>query len=944
MRLALPLTLLSITLHGCAGLPIWGKSKSDEPTLADIQKPSLKIEKQALTPTDRSEVIKNYRAILTLNPDQRLHSEATRRLADLELERSETNLLDSTDEAVLSDAELSKSIKLYESLLLSDPNYEQRDLVLYQLARAYELKGDSETMMLTLRALISQYPESPYWQEAQFRRAEHFFVIQQFDRAESAYRSILDQHKETPYYDRSLFKHGWSLFKQQRIEQGLGSFTQLLDRNLREKQQIDINQLSAADQKLLKETIRVISLTFSELGGAKRISRYFDAKGHRNYEYMIYQGLGDLYLKQERIQDAADAYLAFVNLSPDHPQSPRLSVRVVEIYTENGFPKRAIESKKSFVQHYAVGSDAWNRQRSADQAWLNRQLRNYLKELAEYHHALAQEYKKSKDKKTAAQHGVEGAEAARWYRQYLDTFPDDPGAGSISFLLGELLFDLKHYPQAVTAYEDSAYRLPAHDKQAEAGYAALLAYAAEAKQLTDKKREAWRRQGVRSALKFCDIFPKDPRRASVLTEAADQLLQLKEVGRARGAALQVANQTPPVEKKLRRTAWTIAAHAAFEQKEYDAAESAYQEALKLLPKDDKDKATLQERLAASIYQQGAALRGSGDHKGAAQAFMRIAREAPKSDIIATAQYDAAASLIAAGEWASSVKILETYKVKYPKSKLMTQVNSKLAVAYMQTKQPLKAAAELATLSSQASSPELRREAGWRSAELYDKAGKRKQAITAYKHYIKSFPTPAEQTMEAGQRLVELYHKSGAKGKRDWWLKDLIKRDARAGKQRSDRTRYLAAQASLRLAETDMKGFRGIKLKAPLEKNLKRKKHKMQSAIGAYKKAIDYGVADVTTSATYQIGEIYRHFGSALMASERPKGLNAEELEQYEILLEEQAYPFEEKAIGLYESNVERVSGGIYDQWVKKSFKALAKLLPGRYGKQEQREEWVDAIN
>ncbi|MES9896516.1 MAG: tetratricopeptide repeat protein, partial [Candidatus Thiodiazotropha endolucinida] len=337
MRLSLSISLLGIALYGCANLPMAGKSKSDEPTLADIQKQPIKVEKQALTPTDRNEVIENYRAILELNPDQRLNSEATRRLADLELERSETKLLQSSDEPVPSDAELSKSIKLYESLLRKDPNYASRDLVLYQLARAYELKGDINTMMLTLRALVTQHPDSPYWQEAQFRRGEHFFVVQQFNRAESAYKAILQQSKETPYYDRALFKHGWSLFKQRNIEQGLDSFTQLLDRNLKEKQQIDVGKLSPADQKLLKETIRVISLTFSELGGAKRISRYFDSKGHRNYEYMIYQGLGDLYLKQERIQDAADAYLAFVDLSPDHPQSPRLSVKVVDIYTENGF-------------------------------------------------------------------------------------------------------------------------------------------------------------------------------------------------------------------------------------------------------------------------------------------------------------------------------------------------------------------------------------------------------------------------------------------------------------------------------------------------------------------------------------------------------------------------------------------------------------------------------
>ncbi len=942
MRLPLAISLLGLALHGCANMS--GKSKSDEPTLADIASKPVTVEKQALTPTDRNEVMENYRAILELNPDQRLNSEATRRLADLELESSETKLLESADEPVPSDAELSKSIKLYESLLAKDPNYASRDLVLYQLARAYELKGDMNAMMLTLRALITQHPDSPHWQEAQFRRGEHFFILQQFDNAESAYSAILKQNDDSPYYDRALFKHGWSLFKQRKIEPGLDSFTRLLDRNLGDSPETAVDKLSAADQKLMKETIRVISLTFSELGGAKRISRYFDNKGRRDYEYMIYQGLGDLYLKQERIQDAADAYLAFVDLAPDHPQSPRLTVKVVDIYTKNGFPKLAIESKKAFVQHYAIGGDAWNKQDPKNHAWLNQQQRTYLKELAEYHHALAQQYKKSKDKKLAAQQTEQGTEAARWYRLYLDTFPDDPTAGSISFLLGEILFELKKYSEAVTAYEDSAYRLPAHDKQAEAGYAALLAYAEQNKQIPKSAQTAWHRQGVESALKFCDIFPKDSRRASVLTEAADQLLQLKEVGRARGAALQVANLKPPAEKKLRRTAWTIAAHAAFEQQDYQAAETAYQQALSLTPAKDKEKKALEERLAASIYQQGTTLRSQGDNKGAAQAFMRIGKQAPKASILATAQYDAAASLIAAGDWAGSIKILEAYKAKYPKDKLIPEVNSKLAVAYMETKQPLKAAEELATLSTQAESPELRREAAWRSAELYEKAGKSTKAIAAYKHYVKTFPAPLDQAMEAGQKLVDLYHKRGESGKRDWWMKRLIKLDADAGKQRNDRTRYLAARSSLRLAEANLQSFHSIKLKAPLEKNLKLKKERMQTAIKAYKKAIKYGIAEVTTGATYQIAKMYQQFGNALMKSERPKGLSAEELEQYEILLEEQAYPFEEKAITLFESNIEGVTNGIYDEWVRKSFEALAKLIPGRYAKKEKREGWIDAIN
>ena len=71
-----------------------------------------------------------------------------------------------------------------------------------------------------------------------------------------------------------------------------------------------------------------------------------------------------------------------------------------------------------------------------------------------------------------------------------------------------------------------------------------------------------------------------------------------------------------------------------------------------------------------------------------------------------------------------------------------------------------------------------------------------------------------------------------------------------------------------------------------------------------------------------------------MKSERLKGLSVLEAEQYDILLEEQAYPFEENAIAVYEQNTMRSWQGIYDNWVKYSFQDLTKLLPARYNKPE----------
>ena len=101
------------------------------------------------------------------------------------------------------------------------------------------------------------------------------------------------------------------------------------------------------------------------------------------------------------------------------------------------------------------------------------------------------------------------------------------------------------------------------------------------------------------------------------------------------------------------------------------------------------------------------------------------------------------------------------------------------------------------------------------------------------------------------------------------------------------------------------------------------------------------MAEITTASTFQIGEIYRDLAKQLIESQRPPDLSPDELEQYGMLLEEQAFPFEEKAIEIHETNVKRVSDGLYDQWVRNSFSVLTKLLPVRYAKAERVETIVN---
>jgi len=138
-----------------------------------------------------------------------------------------------------------------------------------------------------------------------------------------------------------------------------------------------------------------------------------------------------------------------------------------------------------------------------------------------------------------------------------------------------------------------------------------------------------------------------------------------------------------------------------------------------------------------------------------------------------------------------------------------------------------------------------------------------------------------------------------------------------------------------------RSYRKVKLTVPLKTSLRKKKKLMQQSIDAYSKAIKYQVAEVTTEATFQIAEIYHEFAKSLMASQRPRGLDQEQLEEYDLLLEEQAFPFEEKAIDIHLANFRRIPAGTYDEPTRKSLQVLGELMPFRYARAESSDPYAE---
>lgn len=936
VRSSLVLLLMAVTF--VAAQANAGVEKKD--TIESLEKKAVEVRPGKII-LDSSELAREgYRDFLDLvSSDPALRAEAMRRLGDLEVEATEADQLIENIES-LDTRGFDNAVELYQMLLEAYPDYRRNDTVLYQLARAYEIGGRTDEALAVLNELVTRYPDTAVVDEVQFRRGEMLFLRKSYNDAEMAYREVVEYGDASRFYEQSLYKLGWSQFKLAWYDDSLSPFFELLDLKLAG---VEIGEgderlatLKRAERELVEDTFRVLSISFSYIEGAESIDAFLAQRGLPKYTYIIYSNLGDLYLEQERYQDAAETYEAFVTQDPYHPKAPVLQVQVIEAYQQGGFPSLVLDGKKSFAERYGMDGPFWIRNPREENEAVAGHLKSNLTDLAQYYHAEAQRDGRKSDYQ----------QAANWYRKYLDYFPGESDTANTNFLLAEILYESEVYGDAVTEYERTAYGYPFHEKSAEAGYAAILAYREHEKVLSGVAKDEWHQAYLDSGLRFAETYPEHPESGAVLTTVAEDLFRQNRFGLAIAVGQSVVGKQPPVKPELARTAWTVIAHSQFDLANYMDAESAYYSLRNFTPADDAVASqAIKDRIASAIYKQGEMARDAGDLETAVTHFRRLGQAVPDSAIRATAEYDAAAALINLQAWDRASVVLEEFRRDHPDSEFADDVTQKLAVTYLESGQVGQAAAEFERIADTASSTDgVRREALWKASELYEQTGVLAAEQRVLNNIVRRYPNPISESIEARARLLDIAVQTGNEEERIARLEELVEVDASAGAQRSDRTRYLAATASLDLAEPVRKRFEVVKLTQPLADSLKLKKELMEDVITAYTGASNYGVAEITTAATFRLGEVYEQFSSDLMESDRPTNLEADALEQYEILLEEQAFPFEEKAIDLYKANADRAADGVYDDWVKRSFGRLAGLMPARYAKEERSEDVLTALN
>ncbi len=908
----------------------FSQKEQPAPALGDIKtiQPAIKYSTTEISDVD---LIKSYKELLKIAHKEEKDDGATlKRLSDISLELSIDDLL-SEDEPTINRGKLlsGEAISGYKDYLTQFPNKSTNDEILYQLAKVYDINGDLKRAFNTLLELDKKHPSSKHISEVKFRIAEYYFANGVYPYAKEYYKFIIDHHDNTKFYRNSLYKYAWSLIKNNDNEASVYAFLNLMDLLYQDgnitKTEISFSA-SDSQKTLINDVLRAINLAINYDLEKVKINHYFKTN-KKPYEPLIYQSLADYLNKKNRVNDAAGIYFSYLeNNEPSHT-SFLLFNKGVTLLKPSAFTELYLQSKKAIVKIYSKPA-LFKQFIPNEQKQARPILAKHNYELATYYHSLAQK----PALKNLSKNHYQIAE--KWYSHFLQRFSGNKKYGEVSFLLAETFTERNLHLQAAKHYLFSSYQIKRHKKSQEAGYAAILAYEkAYQSQTTEDEKYRIEQLLIQSSIDYRASYPIDQRSDNIILNAASRLYDDQRYYKVLELLLPIIN-SQTTSPNLLQKATVLSAHTYFNQHNYVQANIYYVAALKNKTINVKDKTLLNTKLAESYYQLATQASSTNQYRKAAVFYLKANTTSPVTNVKKISLYDAATQYVLVKDWDQSIRLFKQFKRLFKNDKkLYRGAQEKLALAYRSSGNTKQAAVAVLALANNSNSQE-KQALLWEAANLFYKDNNTKQYLKTYDTYARLYPLPLERSLNA-RLIIADYNlaKNNIKARKSW-LKSIVNSEQKYTKNSNQDANKIAANASLDLAEYALLDYKKIILTVPLKKSLAKKKKALKVTIKQFSNTLKYADPDTQTVATYGLGEIYRDFADSLLKSERPKNLNEDELEEYGYLLEDQAFPFEEKAIKIHKNNFSKTQQGLFNKGIKLSHQSLIKLLPFQYNKVE----------
>lgn len=374
-------------------------------------------------------------------------------------------------------------------------------------------------------------------------------------------------------------------------------------------------------------------------------------------------------------------------------------------------------------------------------------------------------------------------------------------------------------------------------------------------------------------------------------------------------------------------------------------EQGANEYLRLLEEDPKrDFADLM------MYNAALSLEKARRPARAAELYERLYKEYPESSYAAEAMFRVASKSEQAFSFDKAVATYLQLVKKYPTSERRAdaQINAALALEGQQKYE--RAARELIRFADLFPERKEAPDVFYRAAIVQKKRGDAKAEIDTLKKFIKRFgreqanaPRVVEAHVRLGDIYAELAGKTRGKTRRNYLkassasFRDAVKQFNRASG--SANAAYYAGKAAFRLADTSFESYDKMKIEGRTGKKqgaaLLAKTKRLQEVEGEFKSVITkYRQAEWSLAALYRIGALYDDLQKSMIEAPCPADIRRiDEIacDEYKIVLEDQAFAVEEKAVQAYRAAYERaLELKLTNKWTKQTLEALNLLRPAEF--------------
>ena len=932
-------------------------SCTSQGTIGGLQQADLsEINEEKIDKLDHQQVRDQYQELLALVDDEYIKEQIERRISGVHM--LEGNNEQSSENTAPKQGYYRNAIASYRDILEKYPNSPDNVEVLYQLAKAYDMEGQTQNALQMLERLVDRHPYYPNMAEVYFRIGDIYFNSARYHKAELAYFQTT-QRQQAKLNNNAHYMLAWSFYKQGIYQKSLHHFALVLDQLLMAKSPVE--KLNNVEKSLVSDTLHSMSLALINLGGAEAIQD-IALLDNKTYVWQLYRELAQFYLEKSLYNDSASTYASYIKRYPNDAYSNQFHQDLIQVYVKGAFPKLVLEEKENYSNLYGPSSQYFS-QHQDQQANILKQLQGYYIELASHYHSLGQQALNKAKKQPKEDHLFELGEkslsqATGFYGLYLTHFNSQKDSEEIRFKKAEAHFENAQFALAAHDYSIVGYnKKSAYTLANKAAYANIVAHQKHLDTLQEgEEMTAWRTETLTSLLKFASTFHDDERSVSVLTNASQTLFALNEYDQAIKIATELVNKAGSKNQQLKKTAYGIIAQSYFKKANYRLAQSNYIAQRKLTENNSAEYKDISQQLAAATYKQAElwqsetwlpegteSLTKAQRTEKAIATLLSLKQLAPKTNIRIIAQYDASSLMLGDKQWDNALVELKDLKATYPKHKLAAEFPRKIAFAYENKKDWPQALIAYQYLMNNDPSEEVRQEALFIAAGLAEKTDDLEQAIKYYRDYAHKYEKPFDNRMEARFHLASLYEKQKDHGRQLFWLRRVIDGDAKGGAERTERSQWLGAWANAKYGDYFASEFYRRSLRAPIDKSIARKNGYLTDAKARYTMAADYGMLEFVSMANVKMADLYEKFSQELLAAPIPKEASEEEKALYTQIFSQQAAPFTELAQTIHHNNIELGWQGHFNSWIENSFNAMRRLSPERFDKTEAVARYGDEI-